>query len=506
MKWTHQSPIRSHPLCRVSVAALAAWLVSGCADPPASEPPSSPPPVPESARLAPSPSKVARTEWDARLAAPVPGPASCVEKDDDGDGFIDARACPDGAVERLDCDDTDPSVTPTTERWVRPGPFLMGQGGDDAGHDEGPVHVVTLAGYCLDRTEASNAQVAARAIDGWTAGADDTLAAELSPDQARAYCAASGKVLPTEAQWEKAARGGCELGADPDACDNDDLRRYPWGAASPSCDRANHARVAIGGPQPCTGAPMAADSLEKGAGPYGHVHLAGNLWEPVADVWHPTTYGSGEPRTDPGGPAGDGPGVIRGGAFDTFSTNMRATNRMSTLVAGSRTGVRCARPTVSPVPDAVSVLDTVTFRGTVRNTDALSGKAVYVTAFSVSDGQGTQVRPGASPLAEVRMVPSGTQAQPFELEVPALGQVLLFASLDAGTPEPGKPASGSGGVGRLDGPVSTSADQADLTITLQPLPGLQDLVGPGKHGPKGKAPGRQRHGPPHGGAPVKPGR
>ena len=429
----------------------------------------------------------------------MPPAASCAERDDDGDGFIDARSCPAGAVARLDCDDTDPAVTPATERWVRPGPFLMGSVGTESGSDEGPVHVVELSGFCLDLTEATGAAVTEVVTDFTSSARPGLPALPLTHAQAEAYCAAKGKILPTEAQWEKAARGGCELGDDPSACDPGDLRAYPWGAAAPSCDRANHAQVSPTGPRPCVGGPVAADAASGGAGPYGHVHLAGNVWEPVSDLWHPNTYGEGTARTDPAGPKGEGARGIRGGGYDTFTTNMRVSNRMSVLVAGSAIGVRCARSFVEPKHDLVTPLEMVTMSGEVHGSAELplAGKALYVTAFAVGDAQGGQVRPGASPMAEVRLTPNGSRTQGFALEVPATGPVLLFASLDAGAPKPGVPASGSGGVGRLASSVETTADAEGLVIALKPLPGVVPMPRidgprpPGRSGPPPRGGKRQ---------------
>ena len=96
------------------------------------------------------------TSWRADLAVKVPAledAASC--PDADGDGFVSAVLCPSTPAASADCDDNDPAVTPATERWVRPGPFLMGSASDHAGRDEGPLHAVTLSGYCLDRLELS---------------------------------------------------------------------------------------------------------------------------------------------------------------------------------------------------------------------------------------------------------------------------------------------------------------------------------------------------------------
>ena len=471
--------VQSRLLLRALPWLMSLTIACGSQSP---ESPQTPGPAPAPpAKAQPAPQQPAQQQpasktsaWSSKLAAMVPSGWDCKEHDGDGDGFINAAYCPGGDVARLDCDDSDPSVTPATERWVRPGPFLMGSASAEAGSDEAPVHVVELAGFCLDLAEATGSAVSEVVGDFSSSAAPELPAVPLSHAQASAYCSAKGKSLPTEAQWEKAARGGCELGDDAAACDPGDLRAYPWGAAGPTCDRANHAQVSPTGPRPCAGTPVAANATPKGAGPYGHVHLAGNVWEPVSDVWHPTTYGDGRPRTEPAGPKGEGAQVIRGGGFDTFSTNMRVSNRMSTLVAGSNIGVRCARSFAEPTHDAVEPLAMVQMTGEVRGSGEvkLSGKALYVTAFAVGDAQGGQVRPGASPVAEVRLTPSGAASQSFQLEVPATGPVLLFASLDAGSPKPGVPASGSGGVGRLEAPVETTGSSSGLVITLKPLPGV----------------------------------
>ena len=75
--------------------------------------------------------------------------------DADGDGFPDARQCTTQESAQLDCDDNNPNVTPATERYIPASPFLMGSQSKHAGHDEGPVHVVQLSGYCLDVNEVS---------------------------------------------------------------------------------------------------------------------------------------------------------------------------------------------------------------------------------------------------------------------------------------------------------------------------------------------------------------
>jgi formylglycine-generating enzyme required for sulfatase activity len=434
--------------------------------------------------------------WTEALSAEVeliPAEGAC--PDEDGDGSFHALDCPGASPTRLDCDDTDPSVTPETERWVRPGPFLMGSDLTEAGDDEAPVHVVQMSGYCLDRDE-----VTAQAFSAWlkkkrrrpqgadlrniTASGDVVPGRELHPvegvtwSEASAFCRTQGKELPTEAQWEKAARGGCELGSSRTRCDRDDLRLYPWGNSPPSCEHANHQRSDGGPPTPCQGDTMPIGSLPAGTGPYGHRDLAGNVWEYVRDSYHPSVYSANRTRIDPAGPRGGAFHVLRGGGWSTFSTNMRAANRFHDLVMGSATGFRCARPDADSTYDPIDPLALVTLSGTLSmaptapgaEAPPLVGRAMYVTAFSKSDlDAGGAPILGRSPSAEVRLTPGGEQRARFKLQVPQGRVYVLQASLDDGTGDP-MPASGSGGVGRLDEPVTADGDRSGLDIVLGPIP------------------------------------
>lgn len=431
------------------------------------------------------------SSWDPSLAVSLPGvalPRDCV--DADADGFPDAWTCPTLASDRADCDDADATITPAVERWVPPGPFLMGSASDHAGADEKPVHRVQLSGYCLDVSEMR---------DG------DAVVEGITHAAAEARCSALGKTLPTEAQWEKAARGGCELGKDTTACDPSDLRPYPWGAEAPTCATANHQASAGGMPSMCVGA---ADTAVRNTGPYGHTNLAGNVWEWVADRYHPRVYR--RDRVDPTGPAEGDLHVLRGGGWNTFSTNMRVANRLSSNLEGSAVGVRCARSHTAGNVDPVEPLRTVELRGTITGGDGpLVGTALYVTAFDAADAdpRSGMVAPGRSPVAETKLVPKGDASMTFTLAVPMNSTVLVSAALDAGTPtvKGGRwmAQSGSGGFGKADqNPVKTDMAVDGLTITVKSeTVGQTPPSGPGGPPPGGPPPG----GPPPQGPPGPPG-
>lgn len=352
-----------------------------------------------------------------------------------------------------------PTNCPPETLPVPAGRVVLGQEGGDAGRDEQPVHTVLLDGFCLDRTEMMDPSGArSQVFDGWS--------------EAREACVARGGRLPTEAEFEKAARGGCELGSDPEHCDKGDMRIYPWGDAPPTCALANHSMVSPRGPQRCSQGPGKGDALAAGAGPYGHLNLAGNLWEPTEDWYHPKVYRTDRPK-NPGGPSEGRSKALRGGAWDTFSTNMRISNRFSDHIKGSSIGARCVFGGATPTVESVDPLEWVNVQLLVRmkNGEAISGRWLTVTAFHETDMDRSGLpKPGISPLSEGGVVPSGARNQTISLAVPKGERVRFSAALDSGkAPSGPMPAAASGGIAWAEKGV-VAEDGVSITLMVAPLP------------------------------------
>jgi serine/threonine-protein kinase len=129
----------------------------------------------------------------------------------------------------------------------------------------------------------------------------------VSWEEAQAYCRWAGLCLPSEAQWEAAARGT-------------DGRRYPWGNAEPTPELANY-----GGRESGT---TPVGSYPKGAGPFGALDQAGNVWEWCEDVWDTAAYRERDGQRNPLGHTGD-PAVrcLRGGSWNYDAWSLPAAYR-----------------------------------------------------------------------------------------------------------------------------------------------------------------------------------
>ncbi|MGB4805351.1 MAG: SUMF1/EgtB/PvdO family nonheme iron enzyme [Anaerolineae bacterium] len=217
--------------------------------------------------------------------------------------------------------------------YVPAGEFVMGAGAEDerlskvAEYDafnERPQHPVTLEGYWIQRTEVTNAQYrrcveakgCERPSDGNIRYRFPQFATQPVEDvtwyQARDYARWMGGRLPTEAEWEKACRGGLEIPENPlvgwgQTKNNDQVDRlYPWGAKpDPTGDLLNFSETGLG-------TWTAVGSYPKGASPYGALDMAGNVWEWTSSAYKEYPYDPKDGREDPGASSR----VLRGGSFN----------------------------------------------------------------------------------------------------------------------------------------------------------------------------------------------
>ena len=227
------------------------------------------------------------------------------------------------------------------------GSFPMGvpPGDRDGGRDEYPRHDVALDAFYIDKYEVTNGRylefvrsTAHRAPQHptnkkrnlWDGGLMPESIAErpvINVDwfDADAYCRWAGKRLPTEAEWEKAARGG-------------DDRRFPWGNVEPTNKHLNYNQQWIG-----EKTLMPVGSYEAGKSPYGAYDMAGNVWEWVAD-WYDARYYEKSPGNNPQGPASGTKKVIRGAGWQNETPTVRIFTRVESdpAVRNESTGFRCA--------------------------------------------------------------------------------------------------------------------------------------------------------------------
>lgn len=229
---------------------------------------------------------------------------------------------------------------------VPAGPFVRGCDGDTCVPPNWPAREVTLSTFAIDRREVIQLDYAACAAEGacppaadvdLCANGKDSVQDDLPVDcvpweAARAYCEFVGKRLPTEAEWEKAARG-------------DDARPYPWGEDPATCDRAVMWDEPYGNDDwGCwVGHTWAPGSKPLGDSPYGLHDMAGNAREWVADWWSAEDLAEFD-GPDPVGPASGSQRVMKGGRDISTDDELFAYQRESEPpdFAGPSTGFRCA--------------------------------------------------------------------------------------------------------------------------------------------------------------------
>ncbi len=228
---------------------------------------------------------------------------------------------------------------------VQAGAFWMGR--DDGPPEERPRHRVFVTDFWIERDKVTNGEFAAflDAHGPWSAEGEPRLdweapgarvrwrgrwvvapgfedhPAAVSWFGARDYCAAAGRRLPTEAEWEKAARG-------------EDKRRYPWGGAPPTPDRAV---FDVDATAPGEGRP-------RGRSPAGVQDLLGNLREWTSTIFRAYPYSARDGRE---GFAGVGRVVVRGASHDEPADALSVTRRLgydrrAAATGRAPVGFRCA--------------------------------------------------------------------------------------------------------------------------------------------------------------------
>jgi formylglycine-generating enzyme required for sulfatase activity len=223
---------------------------------------------------------------------------------------------------------TSPKISPKdgmTQLFIPAG--LVKMGGMDIlmENDELPAHSVTLDAFWIDQVEVTNGMYALCADSGGcrlpvkfhSDNRDeyfgnpefrDYPVVYVSWYDANAYCEWAGRRLPTEAEWERAAR-------------SDDMRNYPWGNEPPNGENSNSTNI--------VGDTTRVGSYALGASPFGALDMGGNVWEWVADFYQPKYYAE-SPSANPAGPDSGGLNhlrVIRGGSYQDNLFDLRTSNR-----------------------------------------------------------------------------------------------------------------------------------------------------------------------------------
>jgi iron(II)-dependent oxidoreductase len=221
---------------------------------------------------------------------------------------------------------TPPTVTESARVTVPAGTFKMGCNAavdSECRPDELPAHDVRLDAFEMDVTEVTQGQyylcVAAKKCVApscdWDPCDDgkrkDHPVVCVDFGDVNAYCAWKGMRIPTEAEWERAARG-------------DDSRKYPWGNTGLDCTHANLASCP--GPNGAPPGTLPVGSLPLGVSPYGILDMSGNAGEWTSDFYDPNYYAV-SPGYEPKGPLTAARHVGRGGSWDSTGVWQRTSQR-----------------------------------------------------------------------------------------------------------------------------------------------------------------------------------
>lgn len=220
--------------------------------------------------------------------------------------------------------------------YIPAGEFTMGS--ENGNDDEKPVHQVYLDAFWIDQTEVTNAMYA-KCVEANKCDPPDSKSSQtrssyfdnpefseypvlyVSWNDALAYCSWVGRTLPTEAEWEKAARG-TEEGI------------YPWGNISPKNGLLNYSDSYYGDT-------TKVGSFPEGASVYGVLDMAGNVWEWVSSQYQTYPYYENDGREYLNSPVSK---ALRGGAWNNNGNGVRSTLRGGFLptIAANNLGFRCA--------------------------------------------------------------------------------------------------------------------------------------------------------------------
>ncbi|HRK91362.1 MAG TPA: formylglycine-generating enzyme family protein [Anaerolineales bacterium] len=270
--------------------------------------------------------------------------------------------------------------------YIPAGEFTMGYGGD------APVHIVMLDRYWIQQTKVTN-RMYEQCVK---AGACTSPAQELGGpvftnpefashpvvgvnwDQAQAYCGWIQGSLPTEAQWEKSARG---LNGN----------SYPWGNSEPACDLLNYAN--------CYGRTTIVNANPEGASAFGLLDMAGNVFEWVFD-WYDANYYAQSAAANPTGPQSGQYRGVRGSSFETAEEQVASAIRRfnEPTDSGRDIGFRCVVANPQPFAPYCQLTAQVPAQQAVANNSCALPEGVVTDQYcSNGDGYGVvQISFGAT--------------------------------------------------------------------------------------------------------------
>ena len=352
-------------------------------------------------------------------------PARTIESDADADTVTDADTDTDTCVNPSTAPNGDPcceneqgypECEPSDGRggpyiMIPAATFWMGcrddlNGSLDCFEDELPQHEVHLSSYGIDKYEITQARYKAfvddtghrEPYDDWDpVGKPNHPLTHASWYDVRDYCQWVGGRLPTEAQWEYAARGPMSS--------SDDYAAFPWGTNEIDCDHANYYEGCSGHTDPVGSRPL-------GVSPFGVHDLSGNAKEWCLD-WYDSEYYAFSPVQDPEGPCSGGFHSMRGGSWwlsNPVPGYSRSSIRIVTLTVA---GARCSRQGAGADADSDADVDADT------DTDTYDSTIMWVTieggTYMMGNPEADDFHQNEQPVHEV--VVSGFQMARTEVTI-----------------------------------------------------------------------------------------